>query len=247
MIIKYLLILGIGHTAGDFYLQSQKMAEEKDKSFRGVVMHSLEYALVMAGAVIPVFDWNLLLGALGLSFSHFLIDAAKYLLLKKGKAKKSAGLFVYDQMAHIACIFAAAYFLYNAAVPAAVIPPIAHVLETFEVSKMALARWILALMLVHMPANILIQQVLKENRGSLQAESELNDNKAGRKIGTIERLIMLLFIALDQYTAMGVVLTAKSIARYDRISKDQGFAEYYLLGTLLSTACVVLCKFFILP
>ena len=176
MIIKYLLILGIGHTAGDFYLQSQKMAEEKDKSFRGVVMHSLEYALVMAAAVIPVFDWNLLLGALGLSFSHFLIDAAKYLLLKKGKAKKSAGLFVYDQMAHIACIFAAAYFLYNAAVPAAVIPPIAHVLETFEVSKMALARWILALMLVHMPANILIQQVLKENRGSLQAESEFAEH-----------------------------------------------------------------------
>ena len=31
MIIKYLLVLGIGHTAGDFYLQSQKMAEEKDK------------------------------------------------------------------------------------------------------------------------------------------------------------------------------------------------------------------------
>jgi hypothetical protein len=46
---------------------------------------------------------------------------------------------------------------------------------------------------------------------------------------------------------MGVVLTAKSIARYDRISKDQGFAEYYLLGTLMSTACVVLCKFLILP
>lgn len=247
MIIKYLLILGIGHTAGDFYLQSQKMAEEKDKCFKGVLIHSLEYAAVMCAATFPVFDWNLLLGAMGLSFSHFLIDAVKYLLLKKGKAKKSAGLFIYDQAAHIACIFAAAYFLYNASVSAAVIPPIAHVLDTFEVSKIALARWILALMLVHMPANILIQSILKENRGGLKTESESDDNKAGRKIGTIERLIMLLFISMDQYTAMGVVLTAKSIARYDRISKDQGFAEYYLLGTLLSTACVVLCKFFILP
>lgn len=49
-----------------------------------------------------------------------------------------------------------------------------------------------------------------------------------------------------QYAAMGLVLTAKSIARYDKITKDERFAEYYLLGTLLSTASVVLCKILIL-
>ena len=57
---------------------------------------------------------------------------------------------------------------------------------------------------------------------------------------------MLMFIAMDQYVAMGLVLTAKSIARYDKITKDEKFAEYYLLGTLLSTACVVFCKMIIL-
>ena len=40
--------------------------------------------------------------------------------------------------------------------------------------------------------------------------------------------------------AVGLVLTAKSIARYDRISKDKDFAEYYLMGTLLSTICAVI-------
>ena len=69
---------------------------------------------------------------------------------------------------------------------------------------------------------------------------------AGRKIGSIERLIMLMFIAMNQYAAMGLVLTAKSIARYDKITKNERFAEYYLLGTLLSTASVVLCKILIL-
>lgn len=59
-------------------------------------------------------------------------------------------------------------------------------------------------------------------------------------------MIMLMFIAMDQYAAMGLVLTAKSIARYDKITKDEKFAEYYLLGTLLSTACVVFCKMIIL-
>ena len=74
----------------------------------------------------------------------------------------------------------------------------------------------------------------------------IRDNKVGRKIGTIERFIMLLFILMNQYAAMGLVLTAKSIARYDKIVKEEKFAEYYLLGTLFSTASVLLCKVMLL-
>jgi len=72
------------------------------------------------------------------------------------------------------------------------------------------------------------------------------DNKAGRRIGTIERLIMIIFLSTDQYTAIGFILTAKSIARYDIITKDEKFAEYYLLGTLISTLCVIVCRKIIL-
>lgn len=52
---------------------------------------------------------------------------------------------------------------------------------------------------------------------------------------------MLMFLSLGQYSAIGLVLTAKSIARYDRIAKDKDFAEYYLLGTLMSTLIVIVC------
>ncbi|WP_343250273.1 hypothetical protein [Diplocloster hominis] len=62
-------------------------------------------------------------------------------------------------------------------------------------------------------------------------------------IGTIERLIMLIFLSLGQYAAIGLVLTAKSIARYDKIVKEPEFAEYYLLGTLLSTVSVIILSF----
>lgn len=112
---------------------------------------------------------------------------------------------------------------------------------------MSVARWILAILLLRTPSNILIQNVLlgyrpkKENSGLIEI-----DNKAGRKIGTIECLIMTMFISMNQYAAMGLVLTAKSIARYDKITKDEKFAEYYLLGTLISTACVVACKMIVL-
>jgi hypothetical protein len=49
---------------------------------------------------------------------------------------------------------------------------------------------------------------------------------------------MLLLLGMGQYAAIALVLTAKSIARYDML-KDKVFAEYYLLGTLLSTLLVL--------
>lgn len=57
---------------------------------------------------------------------------------------------------------------------------------------------------------------------------------------------MLIFLSKDQYAAIGFVLTAKSIARYDKITKDEKFAEYYLLGTLVSTLCVIICSMLIM-
>ena len=60
-------------------------------------------------------------------------------------------------------------------------------------------------------------------------------------IGTVERTIMLMLMYMNQYSAIGLVLTAKSIARYDKITRDEKFAEYYLLGTLISAGIVILC------
>ena len=76
-------------------------------------------------------------------------------------------------------------------------------------------------------------------------EDTKKDNNAGRFIGTIERIIMLIFLSIGQYSAIGLVLTAKSIARYDRISKEKDFAEYYLLGTLISTVTAIICVYII--
>ncbi|MCP1101802.1 hypothetical protein M2454_001335 [Aequitasia blattaphilus] len=50
---------------------------------------------------------------------------------------------------------------------------------------------------------------------------------------------MVILISAGQYAAIGLVLTAKSIAWYDKITKDPEFSEYYLLGTLLSTLAAI--------
>ena len=68
----------------------------------------------------------------------------------------------------------------------------------------------------------------------------VKDKSVGRHIGTLERIIMMIFISIQQFSAVGLVLTAKSIARFDKIQRERDFAEYYLLGTLSSTICAVI-------
>ena len=114
--------------------------------------------------------------------------------------------------------------------------------DAFGFHEAVLIRWAVVLLLIHKPANILIANILSGYKPDGKnapdgGKTVQGDRNAGRMIGTLERIIMVIFIAIGQYSAVGLVLTAKSIARYDRISKDQSFAEYYLLGTLLSTIC----------
>lgn len=58
---------------------------------------------------------------------------------------------------------------------------------------------------------------------------------AGRVIGTLERWIIVTLTLAGQYALIGLVITAKSIARFKRLEHDPQFAEYYLMGTLYST------------
>lgn len=97
--------------------------------------------------------------------------------------------------------------------------------------------WILALLAIAKPASITIKKVLQ-----IYAPEEIEEGhaNAGALIGVFERLIILLFLSQGQYSAIGFILTAKSIARYDKISKDPFFSEYYLLGTLLSLILAVI-------
>jgi hypothetical protein len=70
----------------------------------------------------------------------------------------------------------------------------------------------------------------KDDSADSVQEDELN---AGRIIGIIERLIIFLFVLMGEFSAIGLILVAKGIARFDEL-KDRKFAEYFLIGTLFS-------------
>lgn len=62
--------------------------------------------------------------------------------------------------------------------------------------------------------------------------------RAGRIIGILERWLIVTLVVLSQYGPLGLVLTAKSVARLKQLD-DATFAEYYLLGTLYSMVLAI--------
>jgi len=70
---------------------------------------------------------------------------------------------------------------------------------------------------------------------------ELN---AGRLIGILERIIMLILVTGGSVGSIGFVLAAKAFARFRELD-ERPFAEYVLVGTLLSTLSAVIIAFFI--
>lgn len=111
MIIKYLLILGIGHLVGDFYLQNEKIAQYKNEEFKGVFLHALEYYIAFLLTVLPVFSVDMILAATCAAIVHFVIDTLKYLFFLKKKVKKGCKVFVIDQCAPIISLFLVAYVM----------------------------------------------------------------------------------------------------------------------------------------
>jgi hypothetical protein len=63
---------------------------------------------------------------------------------------------------------------------------------------------------------------------------------AGLGIGLLERIFVLTLVLYDEFTAIMLVLTAKSIARFEDLKRRE-FAEYYLMGP--SRVCSLVALF----
>jgi len=86
------------------------------------------------------------------------------------------------------------------------------------------------------PCSIIIQKIM--SRWKLKEGVELP--KAGHYIGVMERVLILIFLLLQQYAAIGLLITAKSILRFGgNNSKERMETEYILAGTLLSFTLAV--------
>lgn len=239
---EILIIFIFAHILSDFYFQTESMAGKKENSFKYIIIHSIVYGLVtliLVKLICTNFE-NIYLWII--IISHFLVDASKYFLEKNefiGKHQKY--IFIIDQVIHITILMIVSYFMIKSGKNYKYNLMVLDILNIIGISIQSVIIFIVQILLVHKPANIFIVNIMQSYKPIDKENSNTeNTKKAGRMIGTIERIIMLFFLLIKQYSSVGLVLTAKSIARYNKISEDKEFAEYYLLGTLLSTICVLM-------
>lgn len=95
---------------------------------------------------------------------------------------------------------------------------------------------LLAYVLVWRPTSAVIGAVLTPFMGGVQESSRVSLKKAGTWIGYLERTLILTFVLMEQWEAIGFLLTAKSILRFNDIkgAEQRSLSEYVLLGTLVS-------------
>lgn len=115
------------------------------------------------------------------------------------------------------------------------------------------ALYILGLMLVLNESNIVLRYLLqvlqlqpKRESGDAAAGGPVDEREynTGRVIGMLERIFVYVFVLAGQYAAIGFILAAKGVARFHEL-ENRTFAEYVLIGTLLSTLLAALVGYFV--
>lgn len=145
-------------------------------------------------------------------------------------------LYLTDQILHIALLI----------IITEVFLPQINITRYFRMDEEMLQRFMLytkdALIfcLIFRPVNMTFQRLFSHTKPVPIEDDQLADVKTGKLIGNLERVLVYLLLLVNQYAAIGFVFAAKSITRYERISKDRAFAEYYLLGTLFSIISVLM-------
>ena len=103
---------------------------------------------------------------------------------------------------------------------------------------------VVSFVLCSKPINIFIKNIFitfainipKGDNQILNNKEEKSLPNAGKLIGIMERFLVLTLIFIDQYSAVGLIIAAKSILRYKSPQQN----EYTLVGTLLSFGIAVM-------
>jgi hypothetical protein len=93
-------------------------------------------------------------------------------------------------------------------------------------------------------ATIVIRLVLRKMSAvpKMKEEPEVSDTQEfdrGKLIGILERGLIYFLIIFNQVAAIAIIIALKSIARFKEMD-DKNFAEYFLIGSLLSIIVAVI-------
>jgi hypothetical protein len=237
------LALYLAHLVTDFALQSDQMVNRKK---RGSILAYVEHGAIHLVAAVACLGFAMPWLALGLSFYGFLlgltlvhlaIDWAKLRLVRSNLIEDGAVSFFGDQILHGLTVGLTAWLLTHPPFPT-LVAKLHGVQSGMEKPFLVLVVYTGVIFGGGYIVRILTKPLMKNDMQVLgeTANEMLN---AGMYIGWLERFVVLTALVLQSPATVGLILTAKSIARYPEM-KSVRFAEYFLIGTLLSVSLGIL-------
>lgn len=220
MCIELFLCLWLAHLVADFVLQTSDSCSSKAESHWRSIHQYIHAGIVFALSWLMSFDLRFWWCALIIGALHLCID------VWKSYRKEDVIWFSLDQLLHLLVLIGVAWLwtsMYEWHIPFGV--------ETRLIGAAV------AVLICWKPSNIFIKLTLKHYSVNMPQEKEGGFN-AGALIGTIERWLILIFVCLQRYDALGLLIAAKSIIRFGDSQTNK--SEYVLAGTLLSIFIAVL-------
>jgi Protein of unknown function (DUF3307) len=236
------LALYLAHLLTDFVFQTNRTVSRKHRGeWRGYLIHGgTHYAAVLAIVLLAaphrLLSVSFQLLAVSLSLVHLLVDWAKVSLTKSHRIHDNALAFVVDQIVHLVTVIGAVFVLVHPSLQTFVswINRIRCLQESILLVSVV---YVLVIFGSGYFIRLLIDPLWKEEEGQTKKEHDEVIN-AGLYIGWLERFLVLTALFLQSPATVGFILAAKSIARYPEL-KSIRFAEYFLIGTLLSVAIAI--------
>ena len=219
----WLAKLIVAHLLTDFLLQPKSWVSERMlKHFASpkLYLHGLVTALV-AFTITNFAYWQ---ASTIIFFSHILIDGWK------SYQKPTIKFFLADQALHFSIILACWYFIFF---------DTNLLLTLWQQLNINLLFWktFAAFIFITTPAGILIGQFTKQWQDKIENADSLAN--AGKWIGIVERIIVLIFVLKNDYAAISLLLAAKGIIRFNEKDRPEIKTEYLVIGTLLSIGIAI--------
>jgi hypothetical protein len=219
----WLTKLLLSHFITDFLLQPKSWVEERIKKHFASPMlyvHSFVTA-ILAFAITGFAYWQV---ALVIFITHTIIDGWK------SYQKTNFNYFVIDQFLHILVIICCWYVSFLS---------FEKVTVAWQLLNKNLHAWklIAGFIFVTIPTGIIIGQFTKQWQDKIENADSLSN--AGKWIGIIERIIVLIFVLKNDYAAISLLLAAKGIIRFNEKDRPEIKTEYLVIGTLLSIGIAI--------
>ena len=238
-LLTTLLALLLAHLLADFPLQPEGIALNKGKHLWASAAHiAIHYAAAWACLLlfthVPYLSLSSQVIVCVYLLVHLGIDTCKYSLIAGKVVPDNVLVFLVDQALHCITICVAASLLAGSSALA-----LLHLIQPSPVTKLHIVAVSTIYAGIVFGGGYLIRYLTRGLARDARTEDQNQLKNAGLYIGWVERFLILTAISVQAPALVGLILTGKSIARFPEL-KEPRFAEYFLIGTLSSTALAVI-------